>query len=169
MPETEQAQSAIQRLVRSLHRAEDVILAVLLSTMIALAFSQIVLRNLFDTGLTWSEPLLRVLVLWVALLGALAATRDDRHITIDALLRILSPKARRPVQVVTRAFTAIVCGLIAYHSLTFVRLDYEAGITAFARVPAWVVEAIIPISFALIGLRYALLAIDALRGAMKRP
>jgi TRAP-type C4-dicarboxylate transport system permease small subunit len=151
------------RLVRILHRTEDAVLALLLSAMIVLAFAQIVLRNLFDTGLTWSDPLLRALVLWVALLGALAATRSDKHIVIDVLLRPLGERARLPLKIVTRLFTAAVCALVAYHSARFVWFDSEPGVTAFAGVPAWVVSLVIPLSFALIGLRYALLAVQALR------
>ena len=52
----------------------------LLTGMILLATTQILMRNLWDTGLAWADPSLRIAVLWVALLGALAATRDDNHI-----------------------------------------------------------------------------------------
>ncbi|MCB1566462.1 MAG: TRAP transporter small permease subunit, partial [Xanthomonadales bacterium] len=43
----------------------------------------------------WSEPVSRLLVLWLALLGGLAATREGKHIAIDALPRLLPPLWRR--------------------------------------------------------------------------
>ena len=68
-----------------LHRAEDALLVLLLSAMIVLAATQIMLRNFFDSGFVWIDPLLRVLVLWLGLIGATVATRNNRHIRIDLL------------------------------------------------------------------------------------
>ena len=50
------------QLIRLLHRFEDSLLALLLSAMIALACTQIVLRNVFEASLLWVDPLLRVMV-----------------------------------------------------------------------------------------------------------
>lgn len=158
MPTERTPPSLLARVLVYLHRTEDGILALLLTTMILVAVSQIVLRNVFDSGFAWSDPFLRTLVLWVGLLGALAATRDDKHIVIDALLRVL-PEAWKPViRALTSLFTAAVTGIIAWHSARFVVLDYEAGITVFANVPSWLAESVIPLSFALMTLRFVLLA-----------
>jgi TRAP-type C4-dicarboxylate transport system permease small subunit len=47
-------------------RVEQTSLVILLSSMIVIAFLQIVLRNLFSTGLSWGDSLVRNLVLWVS-------------------------------------------------------------------------------------------------------
>ncbi|HIA08341.1 MAG TPA: TRAP transporter small permease subunit, partial [Chromatiaceae bacterium] len=83
-----------RRLIQRLHRVEDGMLATLLFLMVTLAFSQIVLRNLFDSGFIWGEPVLRVLVMWLGLGGALVATRENNHISVDAVLRLLGPSTR---------------------------------------------------------------------------
>jgi len=70
-----------------LHRVEDAALILALASMLVMALAQIVLRNFFDTGLLWAEPFLRILVLWVAMLGGMVATREGRHIAIDAAAR----------------------------------------------------------------------------------
>ena len=156
----------LEHLVRWLHRIEDAVLASLLATMIVLAALQIVLRNAFDSGLIWIDPLLKIMVLWLGLLGALAATREDRHITVDVLSRLLPPAVRRAVYVLTRLFAAAVCGLIGWHSGRFVAMEMESDIAAFGDVPLWLAESIIPFSFALIGVRFL---IHALRGAARQP
>jgi TRAP-type C4-dicarboxylate transport system permease small subunit len=38
-------------------------------------------------------------------------------------------------------------------------MDFEDGITSFAGVPAWMLEVIIPVTFALIGLRYLIMSV----------
>jgi TRAP-type C4-dicarboxylate transport system permease small subunit len=125
------------------------------------------LRNVFDTGLAWSAPLLRVLVLWVGLLGAMAAARRDQHIAIDALSRLLPRTGRCLVHALTRAFAAGVSLLIGFHAARLVLEDRSAGSIAFASVPAWVCESILPFAFAMIGVRFALVAARALRDALQ--
>ena len=146
----------VARAVGALHRLEDGLLALLLGLMILLAPLQIFLRNFFDTGITWADPLLRVLVLWVGLLGAVAASRGDRHITIDALSRIFSERMQAVVRVVTSLFTTAVSAAVAYHAGRFVATEFEYGSVAFSGIPAWMFEIIIPIAFGVIALRYLL-------------
>jgi len=82
-----------RRLQHLLHRLEDGLLAVAVLVMVALAGLQIVLR-LFDGGLSWIEPALRVLVLWIGMLGAVTASHSGRHIRIDLLTRVVPPAWR---------------------------------------------------------------------------
>ncbi len=142
--------------IKLLHRVEDSLLAGLLGAMILLAGLQILLRNFFDAGLLWVDPLLRILVLWLGLLGAAVATRHDRHIRIDLLSRHLGARAERWLSAVVDQISGWTCLAVAWFSLRWVRLDYADGLTAFGAVPAWLVEAIVPVAFALIGLRFLL-------------
>jgi TRAP-type C4-dicarboxylate transport system permease small subunit len=135
--------------------------------MIGLAGMQIVLRNLLDTGFPWSDPLLRVLVLWISLMGAMVASRDDNHITVDVLSRFLPIRIRSLSRGLTDLFTAIVCALLAYHGLRFVLLDKQAGTLAFASVPAWICELVIPVGFGVIALRFFLSLFQHISDAIK--
>ncbi len=153
--------------VRALHRVEDALLVAGLGGMILLASAQIVLRNLFQSGFAWGDPVLRVLVLWLALLGALAAGRDDRHITIDFLPRALPPRARVAVRGLTHGFTAAVSAVVAFHAGRFVFEDLTAGIPGIGAVPAWVLEVILPVGFAVLTVRYAVRAAGCLRAAAR--
>ena len=112
--------------------------------------------------------MLRVMVLWIALLGAMAATRDDKHITIDILSRHLSANGRRFSRLLSDAFTAVVCGLMAYHGARFVVLEYQVDAMAFGSLPAWVCELIIPVGFTVITLRLAFAVFFGLRALAGR-
>ena len=148
-------------------RVEDGLLVLLLVLMIAVAGGQIILRNIFDSGLVWADPLLRILVLWLALLGAIIASRSSNHISIDILSRYLGPRLQAFSQLVTNLFTALVCGLVSYYGVAFVRMDFMADTRAFAQLPAWLLELIIPLGFALIALRYLLTSLSSLK-ALRR-
>ncbi|NOY17205.1 MAG: TRAP transporter small permease [Gammaproteobacteria bacterium] len=157
-----QGYSVLQRGVRILHNIEDSLLVIILLTMVILAFSQIVMRNFFDTGTIWLDPLLRVLVLWVGLLGALVATRQDKQISVDVLTRILPEKLKTLSNIFTRSFAAIVSTIIAWNSFRFLIDEWHSGVTAFASVPAWLPESIIPFGFTVIALRYTFQVITLL-------
>ena len=153
MPNPDTA-SRFERLLGIIHRLEDSLLAILLLSMLFLACAQIVLRNVFDAGLLWADPLLRNMLLWIALLGATAASRDNRHITVDVLTRVLPIWVRKQTRVFTSLFTATVTALIAYHGARFAYIEFESNQSVVAGIPVWVFEGIIPIAFALITLRY---------------
>jgi len=144
----------LQRLRRLILLLEDAIMALMLSAMILLATTQILLRNLFDSGIIWADPTLRLMVLWVTLLGAIAASREQRHIRIDLLSRFLGPRLKILAQAVTDLFTALICGLISWHAARFVYFEWQDGTQLFNLLPAWLGEVIIPIGFAVLTLRF---------------
>jgi len=146
----------IHQLNRYLRAVENGLLVVLLSLMIGLAAYQVAARNLFDSGLLWGDALVRVLVLWITLLGAMVASRGDEHIRMDLVSRLLDGRWSRQLRRLSSAFTSFVCGIFAYHAGRFVYLDYQDGIVAFASVPAWLCEVILPIGAGVLCVRYLL-------------
>jgi len=146
----------IDRLVSGLRTVENGLLVVLLSTMILIAAYQVVARNFFDTGIFWGDSLVRVLVLWLTFIGATIASRNDEHIRIDLLTRFIGPLSEKILVRLRSLFTAFIAGVFSWYSLQFVLLDYQDGIIAFAAVPAWACEVIMPLGAGLISLRYLL-------------
>ena len=110
--------------------------------------------------------MLRVSVLWVGMLGAMAATRDDRQISVDALSRFLPSRWNARVRVLTDIFTAGVAGFFCWHAVRLVLEDYTSGMTAFASVPVWVCELVLPVAMGVIGIRYLIYAWKHFREAL---
>jgi TRAP-type C4-dicarboxylate transport system permease small subunit len=146
------------RLLRTLHAVEDGLLAALLGSLLLLAVTQIALRVFVGGGLDWAEPVSRVGVLWLALLGALGATRTGRHIAIDALPRVLSPRLRRVAWIVTQLASAGVCATLAWTGWGMVAFEREAPSMFVPGVPSWWPMLAFPAGFALIALRFAIAA-----------
>lgn len=143
----------ISAIIKWLERLEDLILIFLLLTMIFMAVLQIILRNTIGSGIAWGDTMVRILVLWAGLVGAMAATRQNSHINIDVVTRYLSIRAVRLANAVTMSFTAAVCLLTSWFSLDFVRMEFEFKTIAFATVPAWVCQCVIPFAFLVIAIR----------------
>ncbi len=146
----------VKHVIGFLQRVEDMLLALLLTSMIGIAAFQVVLRNFFDSGLYWGDSAVRVMVLWVAMLGAMVASRKDEHIRIDLVARFASDAVKPHLHRIVSLFTCAVLGLFAWSSLEFVRYEYEDGTIAFGQVPAWACEAIMPFGAAVMAIRYGL-------------
>ena len=138
---------------------ENAVLFLLLGGLIVLATSQIALRNIFSTGLPWADPVVRMMVLWLALVGGIVAGRDRKQIAIDVVTRLLPERARRIADTASCLFTSAVTTALAWHSLRFVRDSYAFGDTVFNGWPAWIFQIILPIGFASIAYRYFLRAL----------
>jgi len=148
---------ANNKFISIINNIEDGLLVAILSSMIGLAIFQIISRNIFSEGIVWIDPLLRILVLWIGLAGAVVATRNNHHIRINVFAKYL-PRAIQPyILRLVYLFTLSICSLIGWHSFRFVVSEYDYGSVAFAAVPVWISASIIPISFSLMAIRYGLL------------
>ena len=150
--------SALGRVLRVIRHIEDGALIALLTAMIVIAISQIVMRNFLGTGIAWGDPLLRILVLWVGLAGAIVATRENHHISINVLAHLLPGRAQAIAQSLAALFTALICAIIAYHSARFVYSEFEVQTIAFASIPAWWCQVILPLAFGVMCLRFTALS-----------
>lgn len=160
--------AVLARLDRIGRFIEDALLVALLGAMMVLSVAQIVLRELFGTGFVWSGELLKLMVLWLAMVAAMAACRDDRHIRIDALSHVLSEHLIRYSRVVVDLFAAAVCGAIAWHAWRYLQLEIEFEDTVLIDTPAWLAHVIIPLAFALTGYRFVVGAIKQAAGLDER-
>jgi len=148
------ASHRLGRLQQVLHRVEDLIIAGLLTATMGLALYQIILRNVMGTGIVWGDVLVRLMVLWLGMAGAMVATRQRKHISIDLLTRYLSAGGRRAAEGLTTLFAGAVCLVAFYYSLLFVLSERAFGSLAFGQVPYWVCVSILPAAFFIIALRY---------------
>jgi TRAP-type C4-dicarboxylate transport system permease small subunit len=156
-------QDWLARLDRIGRAVENGLLVTLFCVLIAFASAQIVFRNAFSIGFTWGDGLIRVIVLWLALLGALAASRDGRHITMGALTRWLPGRYGAAAEIMADVFGAIVSGAFAYYSLSFVGDSRQYGDVLLGDLPAWWMQSIMPVAFALIAFHYLVRAVKRLR------
>ena len=148
----------LEKAQQLLHRFETYLLAALLTALLLLSVAQILLRVFFDTGFIWAEPVSRQGVLWLALLGALSATREKKHISIDALPRLLSPKTHQIVWTLTQLAAAGITAALTWYGWGMVQLEREAPGAFVANIPSWWPMCIFVVGFGLISLRFVFAA-----------
>ena len=135
-------------------RIETAILVTVLAAMVVLAFGQVVLRNVFGTSILWIDPLVRQTVLWVGFVGAALATRDDRHISIDAFTKFLSPEVKSIVKIVTGLAAAVAAFFLALAAWGFLREEMASTGEMFPGIPSWAGTVIIPAGYGLITIHF---------------
>jgi len=134
-------------------RAEVFFVALLLLTLVALGATQIFLRNVFNSGLLWADPLMRHIVLWLGACGAALASGRVRHISVDALTRVLPARFRPARRAIVYSVTAIAAYLLVVATVRLVIDERKFGEIAFLGVRTWVAQLILPAAFALITYR----------------
>tara|TARA_R110002096_G_scaffold5809_3_gene26809 strand:+ start:685 stop:1206 length:522 start_codon:yes stop_codon:yes gene_type:complete len=139
---------------------ETVMLVGMLSAMMILAVGQIVMREVFGTGFGWADELVRLMVLWLAMVGSIAAVRENRHIRIDALSHFLPDSAINALRIFVDLFAAAVCALIAVQAWRYLQIEIEYEDTVLVDTPAWIAHSIMPVAFALIAYRFVVAALQ---------
>ena len=151
---TQEAPTLLDRLDTAGRFVENVFLVGLLSSMMLLSVAQIIAREVFETGFYWSGGLVKIMVLWLAMVGAVAACRENRHIRIDAISHLLSDRVVGVARVVVDLFAAGICALVAWHAWRYTLLEMEFEDTVLIDTPAWIVHAIVPVAFGLLSYRF---------------
>lgn len=70
-------------------RSIEVLLVGCISLMAVMVFANVVLRYVFNSGITISEEASRMLFIWLTFLGAIVAMKDKAHIGVDTLIKHL--------------------------------------------------------------------------------
>ena len=143
-----------------LARFEEWLLVVIVLFMVTLAFLQVILRNIFAENLMWGDPLLRHLVLWVGFIGASLATKENKHINIDAMSRFLKGRIKTAVQALISLIAMSASLILCSAAWDFIMMEREYGGPVFGNVPAWYFQIIIPIGFGLMSLRFFIQALE---------
>jgi TRAP-type C4-dicarboxylate transport system permease small subunit len=163
------AARTLARVAGLLRRLEDGALVLLLSAMILIGGAQIVMRNVVGDALSGADETQRLLVLWLAILGAVAASRDRRQLRIDLVSRYLRGRLRLALEAFADLLTAAVAGVIAWYAYAFVSDSFEFGDELVGGISAGLVQSIIPLGFGLIALRHFVDGLLALLGRRREP
>jgi TRAP-type C4-dicarboxylate transport system permease small subunit len=148
--------SILDKLERAGRLAENTALVVLLAAMVGVSVFQIANRQLFggSFSLSWADEFVKIIVLWLAMVGSIAAARDNKHIRIDLITHILSGPVVAWAKIIVDVFAAAVCAVIGWHAFRLIREEISWGDTIFTDVPLWIMHAIVPLAFALISYQF---------------
>lgn len=159
---------------RRVQQVEVWVCLLALAIMVFLAFAQVLLRQAAGTAIPFAQPvawfdnIARHMVIWVGVLGASLATAEGRHISIEAVPKLLGPAARRRVDVLVNFTAAAACGVLLVLSLIYlqrVQLPNEAHLFIVEaldwKIYRWPFLIVVPIGLALMTWRFGLRIAEA--------
>ena len=158
-----------RRILNGIIKCEEVLVSLLLTAMILLACYQIGLRWFTSGGLPWIDPLLRYLVLWSGLLGAVLATARDNHIALDAIGYLLQRKLKLWVHLLIDCFCVIVSVFLFRATILFIRSEIEYGGSSLFGLDSWLWFMIFPIAFGMILLHFSIDAVTTVWSLLQGP
>lgn len=104
-------------------RLLELLMAVALALMVVLVLGNVVLRYVFNTGITVSEELSRWLFVWLTFLSATVAMKEHGHLGVDMLVRSLPDAGKKAALVVGQLLMLWVCWLLTSGSWQQVQIN----------------------------------------------
>ena len=156
---------------------EETAIAVILGLMTMITFANVVARYLFNSNILWALELTVFLFAWLVLLGMSYCVKITAHLGVDAVLNIVSPKARRLLTLLSVAACLAFCLLLLKGSwdywwkfattasfletndvpmpgfLQFLSVWMNEG-EAYEKIPRFIPYAVLPFGMALLTLRF---------------
>lgn len=124
-----------------------------LALMAALPLAEVAGRRLFDQGVPGSVQFVQHLTLWIAFLGAMVAARQRRHLSL-ATASFLPQKSRWLTTLFASTVSTGIIAALTRAAFEVVELDRASVTTLAFGIPLWVAETIMPIGFAVMGIRF---------------
>lgn len=127
---------------------------------------EVVARYFFNAPTIWAEEMSRVFLIWAVFLACASLLREDAHIRVTVLLDLAPEWVKRVARVVSLLFVAVISGFVALNGVSIAGRSFEVGRTTGTMLdfPAFILQASIPIGFALLCLQAVVLAILFLAG-----
>lgn len=133
--------------------------------MTLLTFVQVVLRYVFNTGLIWALEATTYLFAWLILFGMSYGVRVGSHIGIDAVVKLMGPRGQRIAGLAATLLSIVYAVILLIGSINYIDTMHTMGVEAEdIPVERWILAIILPIGFALLGIRLAEAAWRILRG-----
>lgn len=107
----------------------EVMLVTMLSIMVVMVFGNVVLRYGFNSGIMSSEELSRYFFIWITFLGAIVAMRENAHLGLDTVIRLLPRAGKRFCFALSNGLMLMCCVLMFYGTYK------QHGINATTRSP----------------------------------
>ena len=133
---------------------EDYLVVLLLSLVILVSLTQIGMRLFFNSSIIWGDEFIKIIILWLAMIASVSASRSNRHLKIDLIDNFFSNKISHLPKIISKLFVSIICGVVTWHSILYIHLIITFDETVLNGFPAWIAYAIVPLSFFMMSYRY---------------
>ncbi|WP_288349965.1 TRAP transporter small permease [uncultured Thalassospira sp.] len=138
------------------NRLEEGIIALLLASMTSLTFVNVVMRYVFNSGLTWALEITEFLFAWLILFGMSYGVKVGSHIGVDALVRLFPDRVQRVIGLFVVATGILYSSWLIIGGWELVSFNHMLEMEAEdSPIMLWFVYLIMPVGAALLAFRLA--------------
>ncbi len=136
----------MDKIVQILFQALKAVLTTVLVGMVVILAAHIIFRYVLNNSLTWSEELLKILLVWFGLLSVSVLAARREHVAIVVFKEHMPKKVSNILTKVTQVITVLICGVIIYTGISYM---VAAGFrpTPALGIPYGYAYAAIPVAF----------------------
>jgi tripartite ATP-independent transporter DctM subunit len=138
---------------RLVARAENLLIFAVLAAMTVIPLLEAALRATVNTGIAGATAIVQHLTLIVSMLGGAVAAREDRLLAMSTAAAWLPERMRAAARVFANAFAAAASAFFCVAGVEFVLSERESGRMLAYGIPVWLVQAAMPVGFAVIAIR----------------
>ena len=149
-----------------LREGENLLVSLALAALVFLPLGEIVLRKLFQAGISGATAFQQHLTLFIGLLGGALAARERRLLTLSTLVDLLKGRGQVFARVFSSAFAASISVFLCVAAVQLVQMEKEAGKLLAHGIPLWTLQLVMPLSFGVIALRLLWRAAESWRGRL---
>jgi TRAP-type mannitol/chloroaromatic compound transport system permease small subunit len=117
----------------------------LLCLLVLLGISEIVVRNFFNTSISFSVEYSGYMVAAILLLGSGQALKDGAHVRVTLLEEYMSGNIRAALTLAAMLLALLIAGYWVFAALRFALDTYNAGTVSYftSQTPLWVPQLIL--------------------------
>jgi tripartite ATP-independent transporter DctM subunit len=138
--------------------AENLLATTALAGIMLLPLGEILVRQVFSTGIPGAGPFAQNLTLWVGLLGAAIAAREGKLLTLATGEFLPKGRVADSAHVIGGLVGAAVATIFAVGGAQLVATEREVGDLIALDVPVWLSATVFPAAFGLLAIRLAVRA-----------
>ena len=147
---------------------EEYFLVSTLAFSVTLIFIQVVMRYAFNDSISWSEELARYMFIWQAWIAVGFATKHSRHINLDMVINMCSPRVKNILYWLSHAIWLAFGLYMTWKSAEFTKMIFKRStVSAALEIRMGWVYLAVPVGCALMSFRLIQVMADKIKSAGK--
>jgi TRAP-type C4-dicarboxylate transport system permease small subunit len=144
--------------------------SVILLAMVALVSADILLRDVFGSGITWADEVSEYALYVITVLTAPWLLRRGQHVRIDIVLTVVPPQIAWLMEAVGDVAGLGVCLSLVRYGLSMTYDSWSTGSTTIKNLifPEWWLLALLPVCFLLLAIEFVFRFLRLLTGERTR-
>jgi TRAP-type transport system small permease protein len=112
-------------------------LLVITTTVVLILVAEVIFRYFIGTSLDWIEEISRILLIWLAFIGAAVAVKRNEHIAIHYFLSFFSRQMQRRLELFTYSAIVFFSIFLFIQGIIFAALSIDTTFPALQVTNSW--------------------------------